>query len=97
MIAYMLASGGLSCSGHHGAQDVVDAGRIASSIPPEPVVNIAVQAGGDQHLGRTAELPKLFIRQRRDVRVVDIGVLSGGLTPRDPGQDRLFAAYSAAC
>ena len=54
----------LSCSGHHRAQDVVDAGGIASSIPPEPVVNVAVQAGGDQHLGRTAELCQLFIGQR---------------------------------
>ena len=80
----------LSCSGHHCAQDIVDASGIASSIPSEPVVNVAVQAGGDQYLGRTPELRQLFIGQRRDVRVVDIGILSGGLTPRDPGQDRLL-------
>ena len=80
----------LSCSGHHRAQDVVDAGGIASSIPPEPVVNVAVQAGGDQHLGRTAELRKLFIGQRRDVREIDIGIVSGGLTLRDPCHDSLL-------
>src|ERR1017187_5021203 len=77
----------LSCSGHHCAQDIVDAGGIASSIPPEPVVNISVQAGGDQYLGRTPELRQLFIGQCRDVRVVDSGILAGGPAPRDPGPD----------
>jgi len=46
----------LTCSGHHSAQDIVDARRIAISVALEPVVNVAVQAGGDQHFGRTAEL-----------------------------------------
>ena len=80
----------LSRSGHYSAQDGVDAGRVALSIVLEPVVNVAVQAGGHQHLGHAAELRQLLIGQRRDIRVVDFGIVSGGLTLRYPSQDRLL-------
>ena len=49
--------------GHNGAQDVIDAGGIALSIFPEPVVNVAVEASGHQHFGSAAELRQLLFRQ----------------------------------
>ena len=85
----------LTCSGHHGAQDTVDAGRIALSILLEPVINVPVQAGGNQYFGRPAELRQLLIGQRRDVRVVDTGIVSTlGYTSQDgllPLIQRFFA------
>jgi len=41
----------LSRSGHHRAQDVVDSCRIALHVFPEPVVNVPIETGGNQHFG----------------------------------------------
>jgi len=60
------------------------------AILHEPVVNIPVDASGHQHLRRSAELRQLRIGQRRDVRVVNPGIVSGSLPLRDPGQDGLL-------
>ena len=56
--------------GHNGAQDVIDAGGIAISIFPEPVVDVAIQASGHQHFGSAAELRQLLVRQWRNIRIV---------------------------
>jgi len=76
----------LARPGHDGPQDMVDARGIPLTIFPEPIVNVAIQAGSDQHLGRPAELRQLLVGQRRDIRIVDAGIIAGGLAFPDAGQ-----------
>ena len=73
---------------HDGTEDVVDARRIALSIFPEPIVNVTIQAGSDQNLGRSAEAGQLLVGQRGNIRVVNRGIDAGGLTLRDSAQYR---------
>jgi len=47
---------------------VIDAGGIALSIFPEPVVDVAIQASRHQHFGSAAELRQLLVRQWRNIR-----------------------------
>jgi hypothetical protein len=46
------------------------------------------------HFTRAAELRQLLVGQTRNVRVVDAGIVSGGLPLGDPGQDGLLAAFA---
>ena len=52
---------------HDSAQDMVDPRRIAFAIFPEPIIDVAIQAGSDQHFGRSAELRQLIVGQRRNI------------------------------
>ena len=80
----------LSCSGHHCTKDIVNACRIALSVPLEPFIDVAIQAGSHQHFRRPADLRQLRVAQWRDIRVVDTRIVSGGLTLGDASQDRLL-------
>ena len=75
---------------HYRTQNAVDPGGVACAKPHEPVVNLPVDASSHQHLWRTAESRQLLVGQGRDVRVIDAGVVSGGLPLRDPRQDGLL-------
>src|SRR5665213_1115831 len=75
---------------HHPAQDSVDPRRVTLAILHEPVVDVLVDSSGYQHFPRSAKLRQLFVGQRSDLRVINVGIASGGLPLRDTGQDGLL-------
>src|ERR1035437_803848 len=68
---------------HDGAQDAVDPGRVTLAIPQEPVVNLLIDTSGHQHLRNSAKLRQLLVGQRRDVRIMNAGIVSGSLPLRN--------------
>ncbi len=70
---------------HHGAQDAVDPGRVTLAIPQEPIVNLLIDTRGYQHLRNSAKFRQLLVRQRRNIRVINPGIVSRSLPLRDPG------------
>jgi len=77
----------LACLRHHRAKNTVDAGGITLAVLLEPIVDIAVQPGCDQHLGCAAKLRQFLAGERRDLRIINVGIPALGLTSRDSRQD----------
>jgi hypothetical protein len=71
----------LSSSRHHDAKDVIDAGGVAGAVFLKPFEHVGIQTHGHQFLGRTPELGELLIGKRRNIRIVDLGIVSAFLPP----------------
>ena len=69
---------------HNSPQDAVDSCRITLPILHQPVVNFLVDARSYQHFSRTSELQQLLVAQRRNIRIVNAGIISGSLSLGNP-------------
>jgi hypothetical protein len=73
----------LSSSRHHYSKNVIDACGIAGPVFLQPFEYVGIQTHGDQFLGRTPELGKLLIGERRNIGIVDLRNVRAFLPPCD--------------
>ena len=78
---------------HHHTQDAVDARLVTPAVGLEPIEHVGVKADGELLLRRGlchCGLFKKLIAERRNVRIVDFGILHP-VKPCQVAFDRFFA------